>query len=84
MEGTCRIHRYSHELAGDKCNGVSAARVTPAVTPVTNSVTPRLAKPIAVTGSVTPGQPCPTCGHTAPLTPAQKQARYRQKKAGTS
>lgn len=40
-DGPCRIHRYSHALAGDKCSGVRSVTVTPPVTSdVTITVTP--------------------------------------------
>lgn len=45
-------------------------------------VTRTVTRPARVTPSVTPGKPCPTCGHDWPMTGAQRQRRYREAKRG--
>lgn len=54
----------------------NATAVTPTVTPL---VTPTVTGADDVTPTVTPGQPCPTCGRRVPLTHGLRQKLYRER-----
>jgi len=57
--------------------------VTPNVTQPPQVVTPSVTVAHPVTQMVTPGYPCPTCGQKVPLSPAEKQRRYRERQRGS-
>jgi hypothetical protein len=60
------------------------AKVTPRVSPTSEEVTQTITEErpvlVPVTESVTPGESCPTCGQKVPMTNAQRQAAYRDRK----
>lgn len=52
------------------------AHVTPNVTEPPQVVTPS----VTVTENVTPAQPCPLCGQKVPMSHAQRQKAYRERR----
>lgn len=56
--------------------------VTRKVTPVTKTVTLPRVPANTVTVIVTQGEPCPTCGRSGPMSEAEKQRRYRERRRG--
>ena len=84
----CKLCQHRHWGGGPHVPSPVTKAVTPSplvtrkVTPVTETVTLPQVPANTVTVIVTPGGPCPTCGQKVPLTPAEKQRRYREGQRG--
>lgn len=50
------------------------------IAPVT--VTRTVSAPKVITPAVTPGEPCPTCGHVVPLGNKLRQQKFRERQRG--
>jgi hypothetical protein len=83
----CDTRHYSYES-----HKLTAGDVTPSVTPVTQAATQppiryaaRNAEPVPVTPTVTPGEPCPTCGQVVRQHQdnASRQRAYRARRGAS-
>lgn len=63
-----------------ECGGNAAVGMYPPFKPKVTKPVTKVTKDGTVTKAVTPGEPCPTCGHRVAMTAAQRKKASRAKK----